>query len=160
MALRKPLTLVAGQIQQLQPGDTLDAPQSGGDVMAQVNDESTALVICTVVYNDANDGVKRAQANASGTKDAIGIVKDATVAAGGSAQIVVSGLMTATTAQWDAFFGTTGGLTKGTRYYLSATSTGQGTATAPSTAGQYVIELGIALSTTELKVGITSPILL
>lgn len=160
MSLRKPLVMNNGQIQQLQSGDTLDAPQSGGDLVVQTNDESGSIVIGTPVYNDANDGVKKAKADASATKDVIGLVRDTSISASASGAIHTSGVLTATTGQWDAVAGTTGGLTKGTRYFLSASTAGQITATAPSTVGQYVVEIGIALSTTELLVDIKSPILL
>lgn len=150
MALRKPLVLVSGQTQQLQSTDTLDAPQSGGDVVSQTNDEAGAIVIGTPVYNDANDGVKKAKADASGTKDVIGLVRDASITNAVAGAIQTSGILSATTGQWDAVFGTSGGLVKGTRYYLSAVTAGLGTLTAPSTVGQYVVELGIAISTTEL----------
>lgn len=151
MASRIPLVLVAGQLQQLQSGDTLNIPSvTAGDVVSQTNDEAGAIVIGTPVYNDANDGVKKAKADASGTKDVIGLVRDTSISNGASGSIQVDGILAATTAQWDAVFGTTGGLTKGTRYYLSATTAGQGTATAPSTVGQYVVPLGIGISTTEL----------
>lgn len=161
MALRRPLVLNAGQIEQLQPGDTLNAPQSGGDQIIQTNDEATAIVICTPVYNDVNDGVKKAKADAASTKDVIGLVaKDPSIAAAATGPIQSDGVLAATTAQWDAVFGTSGGLTKGTRYYLSAATAGLGTLTAPTTQGQYVVELGIAISTTELMIEIKSPILL
>jgi hypothetical protein len=160
MANRKPLVLVSGQIQQLQSGDAVDAPQSGGDVVLLTNDESGAIVIGAPVYADAADGVKKAKADASGTKNVVGFVRDTSVASAGSATIQVNGILTATTTQWDAVAGTTGGLTFNTRYYLSAGTAGLITSTAPSTTGQYVVELGIAISTTELKIDIKLPILL
>jgi hypothetical protein len=150
MALRKPIVIVGGQLQQLQSTDTLDSPQAGGDVVMQTNDEAGAIVIGTPVYNDVNDGVKKAKADASGTKDVIGLMRDASTAAAASGAVQVNGVLSATTGQWDTAFGTSGGLTKGTRYYLSGTTAGLGAGTAPSTVGQYVVELGLALSTTEL----------
>jgi hypothetical protein len=48
----------------------------------------------------------------------------------------------------------------GTTYYLSAGTAGLLTATAPSTVGQYVVEIGVALSTTELLIRPRPPILL
>lgn len=161
MSLRKPLVLNSGQIQQLQSGDTLDAVQSGGDAVVQTNDEASPIVIGTPVYNDAVDGVKKAKADAVGTKSVIGLVRDTSIGAGSTGAIQVSGVLTATTGQWDAAFGTTGGLAFGVRYYLSAATAGLGTVTAPSTTGQYVVELGIALSTTELLLSASfQPILL
>ena len=150
MALRKPLVIVSGQIQQLQAADTLDAVQSGGDAVTQTNDEVGAIVIGTPVYNDANNGVKKAKADAAGTSGVIGLVRDTSISAAATGAIQVGGVLTATTGQWDTAFGTTGGLTRGVRYFLSAATAGLGTATAPSTTGQYVVYLGIALSTTDL----------
>ncbi len=161
MSLRKPLVLNAGQIQQLQSGDTLDVTAvGGGDVISLTNDESSPIVICTPVYSDAADGVKKAKADASGTKDVLGLVQQASITNAVAGMIQVNGILTATTGQWDAIFGTTGGLTFKTRYYLSAATAGIATATAPSAVGQYVVELGIAISTTELKIDIGPPILL
>jgi hypothetical protein len=159
MALRKPLVLNGGQIQQLQAADTLDAPQSGGDVLIMTNDEAGALIPGNVVYNDAVDGVKKAKADAAGTSKVIGISVDAPAAAA-AGRVMVSGILALTTAQWDAAFGTTGGLVFGTIYYLSPTTSGLGTVTGPSTVGQSVVELGIAISTTELMVRIRQAILL
>lgn len=161
MALKKPIVLYSGQLAQLQAGDVLSVPGvAGGDVVSQTNDEVGSIVICTVVYNDAADGVKKAKADASGTAKAIGLVLDATIASAAAGFIQVNGVMSATTGQWDTAFGTTGGLTFGTAYYLSPTTAGLGTATAPTTVGQYVQRLGIAISTTEFLVDIQPPILL
>jgi hypothetical protein len=74
MALRKPVVVVNGQLQQLQAGDTLDAPQSGGDQIILTNDEASPVVIGAPVYMDAVSGFKKAQANAAGTKNVIGLV--------------------------------------------------------------------------------------
>jgi len=52
------------------------------------------------------------------------------------------------------------GLTAGSVYYLSQTTAGAMTTTAPSTVGQYVVRLGIAISTTEFLIRIERPILL
>jgi hypothetical protein len=160
MALRKPLVMNAGQIQQIQVGDTLDAPQGGGDVISQTNDEVGAVVIGCPVYNDANDGVKKAQANAAATAACIGLMATTSTAAAGSGSVMTNGVLTATTTQWDAVAGTTGGLTKGTRYYLSAATAGIITSTAPTTVGQYVVELGIGISTTEMLLNVRQAILL
>jgi hypothetical protein len=160
MALRIPLVINAGQIQQLQSGDTLDAVQSGGDAVVQTNDEAGAIVIGTPVYNDVADGVKKARANAVGTTYVLGLVRPTSITNGTSGAIQISGVLTATTGQWDTAFGTTGGLTVGADYYLSSAVAGVGTVTAPTAAGTYVVYLGRALSTTELNVTIGRPILL
>jgi len=119
MALRKPLVLVGGQMQALQAGDTLDVPAiAGGDVVSQTNDESGAIVIGTPVYNDANDGVKKAKADAAGTVKVLGLVATASITNGTAGNIQLNGILAATTTQWDAVFGTSGGLTAGTDYFL------------------------------------------
>lgn len=159
MALRKPLVLNAGQIQQLQAADTLDAPQGGGDQHVLTNNNAGSIVPGTPVYAVANDAVDKAKADAAGTKNVIGLAEE-TIVAAALGPITLSGVLTLTTGQWDTAFGTTGGLVKDTKYYLSAATAGLGTATAPTTVGQYVVELGVALSTTELLINIRPAILL
>lgn len=154
MALRTPIVQVNGQLQQLQAGDTLNSPQAGGDVIVLTNNNAGAIVIGTPVYAVANDAVDKAQANAGATKDVIGLSTSVSLANAASGPIQINGVFVATTAQWDVVMGTTGGLTKGTKYWLSTTTAGQGSATAPSTSGQYVVLLGIAISTTELLLGL------
>lgn len=160
MAARKPLVIVSGEIQQLQAGDYLNVPISGYQEAQLVNDEAGAIVIGTPVYMDAANGVKKAKADAAGTSTPIGLVGEASIANGVAGAIALDGVLTATTGQWDAVAGTTGGLAFGTRYYLSAATAGMLTATPPSTVGQYVVEVGIAISTTDLRVSIEKRILL
>jgi hypothetical protein len=161
MALRTPLVIVNGQIQQLQAGDTLNVTAvGGGDVISLTNDNVGAITLGMPVYATAADHVDKARANAAGTVQVVGLVQATSIASGASGNIQVNGILTGSTAQWDAAFGTVGGLVFNTRYFLSATTAGLGTSTAPTTVGQYDVELGIALSTTELSVAITTPILL
>lgn len=149
MATRKPLVIVAGQIQQLQAGDSIASPVT----VSQTNDEAGALVFGTPVYNDVVDGVKKAQANAAATTVVLGLSADVTVAAGQPANIQLSDLLVGTTAQWDAVTGGSGGLTKG-NYYLDPATAGKLTATPTSTTGQYLARVGLALSTTEMDIRI------
>lgn len=154
MPVKLPLALYNGVPKQLQAGDSISVPISGVIEIVQTNDESGSIVIGTPVYNDAADGVKKAKADAIGTTKVLGLVSDTSIAASASGNIATSGILTATTGQWDAAFGTSGGLAFGTVYYLSATTAGLGTVTAPTTVGQYDIALGIAISTTEFKINI------
>jgi hypothetical protein len=161
MAIRAPLVLNAGQIQQLQSSDTLNVPiYSGGDVIVQTNSSGSPIVCGTPVYTSSADNVAPAEANAVGTTFVMGLVQATSIAGSASGNIQVNGILTLTTTQWNTAFGTASGLTPGTTYFLSATTAGLGTATAPSTTGQYVTRLGIALSTTELLINISPPILL
>lgn len=162
MAIKSPLVLGSdGQIQQLQSGDTLGAPTNTPSIRSVTNGESSAgLTIGMPVYASAADGVKRAQANAKSTSQLAGLVYDATIAAGASGNIAQSGVLVATTAQWDAVAGTTGGLTFNTNYFLDPVNPGKITSTVPTTAGQCNVLVGRAISTTELELIMAQPILL
>ncbi len=150
MAQRKPVVMNNGQLEQLQPGDYLQQIE-----LAQfLNDNAGAIVIGTPVYSSGNDSVNKAQANAVGTVNVIGLVADASISAASTGAVQTDGILSATTTQWDAVAGTTGGLTKDVIYYLDATTAGKITSVAPSTLGQYVKEVGMAISTTELRIAI------
>lgn len=117
------------------------------------NDEGTAVVIGAPVYADAANGFKKARANAAATVLCIGLVADSpNIGAGAPGNVRTSDVLVATTGQWDAVAGTSGGLAFNTLYYLSAATAGLMTSVPPSTAGQYVLELGIALSTTKFLI--------
>ena len=148
MAKKKPVVLdSSGNFQQLQSGDFI------GDesYISQTNGEATTIVVGTPVYKTTNaNEVKKSKADASGTMKVIGLVADtAGIASAAAGNIQIEGTISLTTAQWDAVAGTSGGLTAGTTYYASATSAGILTATAPSTATQYVQKVLLALSTTD-----------
>lgn len=158
MAIRKPLVIVNGQIEQLQSGDSITQQ---ADQLQLTNDEAGSVVIGTAVYADAADGFKKAKADASGTRRVIGLAAtDPSIPTGVAGSVVTDGVLAATTAQWDAVAGTTGGLAFGVTYFLDPSTAGKITATAPTSVGQYVVEIGIALSTTELDVRIQRDVLL
>lgn len=162
MALKSPLVLGSdGLPQQLQAADSIFSAQALYTSRSVTNSEgAAAIVIGAPVYAFAADGVKKAQANAKATSKIAGLGLDATVAAAGTGNIITSGVLVATTAQWDAVAGTTGGLVFGTYYFLDPATAGKITATVPTTVGQCVALVGIALSTTELELQIGTPILL
>lgn len=151
MAVQKPLVIIDGQIQQIPSGDTLSSASSEVDVVSMTNANAGSIVIGTPVYVSAAGSVNKANAAASGTTKVLGLVKDASISAAASGFIQTDGILSATTGQWDAVAGTTGGLTAGTIYYLSTTA-GLLSSTAPSGSGQYVMKVGMALSTTELEI--------
>lgn len=151
MAVQKPLVIISGQIQQIPSGDTLSAASSEVDVVSKLNANAGAIVKGTPVYVSSATQVDKAGATSVSLKKVLGLVSDVSVAAAASALIQTDGILTATTAQWDAVAGTAGGLAFNTIYYLSATA-GLITATPPSTGGQYVVKVGLGLSTTELEI--------
>ena len=159
MTVRKPLVYDGfGNIEQLQSGDSLSNTQ----LLPQLtNDNASSIVIGQPVYSSANDHVNLAQANASGTKEVIGLVADTSIAASTTGSIQDMGILSATTAQWDVVVtGESGGLVYKTTYYLDPANAGKLTSTAPTTVGQYVCPVGVAISSTELKINIQRTILL
>ena len=157
MALRKPLVIVSGVVEQIQSGDTLDATLNENESITQTNDNASAITIGMPVYSKVADHVDKAEANASGTVQVLGLVSSATIAAAGTGSIQTSGNLTC--ADWTAVIGSAS-LTSGSVYYLDPATAGKLTATAPSTVGQYVVRVGQAYSTTEMCIRIQPPILL
>lgn len=156
MATRKPLVMGPNGIQQLQAGDTL-ANVTGSNTISQTG--TPALVPGNAVYTSSNDTVAKAIGSALSTSLVLGLATTSS-SGGASNSIQFNGVLTLTTAQWDAVAGTTGGLTAGTTYFLSPSTAGSLTSTIPSTAGQVVTIVGTALSTTELNITIAQPVLL
>lgn len=150
MGLKKPIVLSSGQLEQLQSTDYISALQ----IPQFTNGNAGAIVIGAPVYSSANTTVDKAKADAVGTTNVIGLAYDASTASAAAGGVLLDGVLTATTTQWDAVAGTTGGLTKDVFYYLSAAVAGILTSTAPSAAGQFVIAVGIGLSTTDMKIEI------
>jgi hypothetical protein len=154
MAKKKPLVLTNGQIEQLQSGDQIDLRNS----VSRANDNAGAITIGQPVYATSGTNVDLAQADAQGTVRIKGLVADVSIAAAASGDIIVDGILEATTGQWDAVTGDTGGLTPGSNYFLAAGSAGGLTTTAPSGAGEFVVRVGHALSSTEFEIEIQQPI--
>lgn len=155
MALRKPVVVNNGQLEQLQSGDTLDGLTSENGINV-TNDNAGAIVIGTPVYMTAADHVDKAKADAVGTVNVVGLMQATSTASASTGFCQTSGILDATTAQWDAVTGGSGGLVFNTIYYLDPSTAGKLTSTAPTTAGQFVKEVGIALSTTEMLLCVTN----
>ena len=162
MAIKAPLVMGSdGLPQQLQPADSLASAGATYISRTVTNSEgASAIVIGAPVYAFAADAVKKAQANAKATSKLAGLGLSTTTAAGALGDIISEGVLVATAVQWDAVAGTTGGLAFGTIYFLDPVTSGKLTATPPSTVGQCVVVIGVALSTTELDLQISLPILL
>lgn len=149
MASRKPLVIgTDGRPQQIQAGDTLNATVSETETQQWTNGDAGAHAIGNVVYLSAADTARKAQANASATKEAVALAIG-TIANGAVGGYQTSGTLAGLT-----------GLTAGSTYFLDPTAIGAMTLTVPTTAGQYVVELGIAISTTEFLIRIRQPVLL
>jgi hypothetical protein len=158
MAAKKPQVITNGQIQQLQAGDTLDASANEVDVVSMTNANAGSIVIGAPVYVSAAGSVDLAKADAAGTVEILGLVKSTSITTSESGIIQTDGILTASTAQWDAAAGTTGGLSAGAVYYLDPDTAGLLTDTAPTTAGDFVVRVGVALSTTDLDISVSAPV--
>ena len=158
MAVKKPIVQYSGQLAELAAGDDLGVSSTALEMTA-TNGEAGAIVIGTPVYVSAASTVKKAQATTSTLERAVGLVAGTSISAAASGGVAVDGILTATTGQWDAVTGESGGLTSGAQYFLDVTL-GKLSQTAPSTAGQYVRRIGRALSTTDMIIEIAQSILL
>lgn len=73
----------------------------------------------------------------------------------GERQLVrTQGSVQLATSEWDAVAGTSGGLTPGAAYFLSAATAGRLTATAPVATGNVAIQVGVAINATTMIVQI------
>lgn len=140
MATRKALVLVGGQIQQLQSGDTLAGPVAENDTVSLTNGDAGSHTIGQAIYISAADTGRLAKADAAASSQVVAFATG-TITAGAVGSYQSSGVLSGMS-----------GLTAGSVYYLSDATAGLITATAPSTLGRYVQEVGVALSTTELLI--------
>lgn len=152
MAVQKPLVIINGQVQQIPAGDTMSAASAEVGVLSKVA-SSTTMVIGCPVYAASATQVEKAAANTSNSSRVIGLMQSVSTGVGVAGYVQIDGVLSATTGQWDAICGTTGGLTFNVAYYLSATA-GLLTSTAPAASGNYVKKIGIGLSTTEMMIQI------
>lgn len=159
-AARRPLVVIDGQIAQLPAGDTIDAPASEVDVLPLNNGGAVSAPFGSPVYLSAAGQFQLARANAQATHDVLGLVRDPSIAAGASGSIQTDGLITGSTAQWDAVTGQTGGLTAGSYYFLSINTAGKLTTIAPTSQGEYIQRVGKAITSTSLEISIPFSILL
>lgn len=115
------------------------------------NGEASAIAIGRAVYVSAANQVRLANANSASTTNVVALVASTSINSSASGSIAVAGMLEATTTQWDAVTGQSGGLTFGATYFLSNTTAGALTTTAP--ASGHVVPVGVALGTTKLRLG-------
>ncbi len=153
MSVKKPLVITNGQIEQLQPGDRIDL----GNAVSKKNINVGAMIVGQPVFVSGAD-CDLAQANDGAKVRVVGLVMDATVAPLDQASIMATGILTATQAEWDAVGGIVSGLVTGTDYYLDPTNPGMLVDTPPTAPGKYVVHVGVALSSTQMKISIEQPV--
>lgn len=124
------------------------------------NDNASTIVIGNAVYASTNAHVDLARADALATSRVVGLVAASSIASAATGLVQVAGILAATTGEWDVVTGQTGGLTPDAIYYLDPSTAGHLTTNAPTTDGQIVCAVGVAVSTTRLKIDIQPTILL
>ncbi len=150
--IKKPLVITNGQLEQLQTGDVLASIPNTIDV---INGEVSILLTGGTVYISEANTVKYAKADDEITKNVIALCV-ADIANSATGAIRISGRLTLTTTEWDVATGDTGGLTPGASYFLSGTTAGRITKTAPISG--YVVRVGVAVSLVDFEISINVPI--
>jgi hypothetical protein len=153
MSKKKPLVITNGQIERLQSGDRLDLSNSA----TKQNNTGNTVNIATPVYVSGTVNAVMAQADTQNTVRVAGLA-ESTTNNGDPMEVFSDGVFVATTGEWDAVTGDSGGLTPGSDYWLSAATAGKLTTTAPDATGNFVQRVGHALSATELEIEVGQPI--
>lgn len=112
------VTSIQGQI------STLSERVSALQIMLMVNgDGSVVSAGAPVFIGNSTSTFHRANATPGTTISAEvqGLVLDGSIAVGGSGRILIEGMMSLTSTQWDDVASTVGGLTPGTVYYVTET---------------------------------------
>ncbi len=155
MTLRTPLYNAATPT-ELPAGDFLDS-----DIGLTVSENQTGASVApgVPVYASVAGEVDLAQASSKALANVLGLTMD-TAANAADVPIQTCGVLEASVGEWEDVMGDASGLTAGTVYFLDPSTAGMLTDTAPTTTGQVVARIGLALSSTEMRVGIERPILL
>lgn len=137
-------------IGRMQDGDTLEGGSS--TTILTANNQGTTMTIGQAVYVSGDDHVSLARADMLPTSRVVGLVESITITNGSPGNIKTAGPLIASTGQWDAVTGQTGGLTPAKIYFLSNTVSGRITVTPPTTG--VVIQLGVAKDETTFVIDI------
>ena len=133
------------------------AKLDGIDTINATNSSGSGVVIGNVVFFDSVGDAVKAQADVEATSLGVGFALG-TIADAASGDFQTDGIMIATEAEWNAVTETgAGGLTEGAQYFVSEITAGKITVTEPSTIGEFVVQVGVALSSTKLKITDTLP---
>lgn len=142
---RPPTNIIAGNEYRPIVGTTAGHPTAVPPGLALVQSQTTAR---TVVPG---------RANATASSFVVGLAAETGIV-GHNVTLQTHGILTLTIAEWDAVTGGSGGLVRDTLYYLTAGfQEGRITSTPPSTPGEFIVQVGMALSATDLLVQIGPP---
>lgn len=128
---------------------------SGAAVLELINGNASSINICTPVYvTDAGSTVDLAQADLITTARSVGLVKQLIILPGEIGQIQTTGLLEATTGEWDTVTGDVGGLIPNMLYYIKVNVAGKLTRLCPQNYTDFLCRVGQAISTTEMVIKI------
>lgn len=129
---------------------------SSGLASTLTNSTGSTIGKFRALYKTATaDQIALANAGASGTMRFIGFAS-AAINNAASGSVTTDGALTGTTGEWDAVTGQTGGLTPGAVYFVSTSTNGAITSTAPTTG--WLVRVGVAISTTTMLINKGEPI--
>jgi hypothetical protein len=135
--------------------EEMDAILASSDAISSAEaDETIAIGQCVYMKNTGHVGLARA--NSAATRKVAGFAITAATS-GYAVKYNADGKLTKS--DWTAVAGAAA-LSPGTDYFLSTSSAGSITSTAPTAAGDYVVRVGVASSTTVLDIEIEASILL
>lgn len=140
--------------------DPLAAAGTSATISLTFSDDNGAAPPGTPVCpSDTDNQCLTAKADDLPSGQVIGLVTEAGVD-GETVPVQPGGVLTLTTAQWDTVLHNLvpAGLVSGALYYLSDTTAGKLTEVAPTTPGDYVTPVGMALSTTKMLIQISAPV--
>lgn len=135
-----------------------NASHAIGNPMTNAN--ASTMPPGTPAYCSASGQINLAKGDNAATAECVGLLPAALLTNQLGIVQDVDSITLATTGLWDAITGDSGGLTPGTRYYVSQTTAGKlvkGTAIA-STAGLFGTSVGIALTPLTMQLKIQPPI--
>lgn len=147
-AVYDPLVIQNGQIRELPSGASINVSPV---IIQMVNSESTAITRGQPVASNASGEAQLCVYDNIAKVRVLGVVFDESVEPGETANIAILGPVEATTDEWDALTGDTGGLSGTAKYYVGSTA-GDLAVTATTTNGTFQAPVGVAMSTTKLFV--------
>ena len=150
------LVEVTQSITTVEVADTGQVGPRGEGLVSYTLQADSNIAPGMALYINNSGNIERAIANAASTSSVAGLSTTVSIL-GGGCQYKMEGLLELT--DWtDATEDGASTLSPGSFYYVSSSNAGKITATAPSGAGNFVVQVGFAQSTTKLNLQIQPPI--
>lgn len=121
-------------------------------IFSRANEDYVNIAKCQPVFAYSSSSVRRALATESSAAWKVIGLSINTVLQSGIGNFQGEGVLTATTAEWDAVTGDVGGLVPNKTYFLSSTQVGKITLVPPSNPGDYLCRIGVGHSSTSMYI--------